>query len=475
MRLNNGSQLRMVTLGSRQRGYRCQVYALDDPEYDPQRKVQERYSELAAALEYHIARIVIPMLAPNRIKFLWIGTMLGARSYLYHVCYSRDPKYRQWCRRIQDIAIRDRDTGQIVDSKWQDRFPVKSLIFLEQTMGREAFDSEYQNICAKETDRVLRIEHVRNEYELDKVPDNLSEHGQPHLPHPDAVMKYHYFRGYSPIEKGRMLWQPDTVKAGDYFSRCTKIATIDYARSLRAAADSKCLAIQGFDLRDTRWLLDLWLGKMKDPEFIDLVIRWCAAWRVHIIAPEDVGLQRDLSDAIQKRLYEGESEGVIPADWRPMIVPLKYLAGLDQPESKGPRIKASMELPMQRGAIKFPCTYKHAWPFNELYKQIEAFTADLKHLRHDDAVDTVSMARWVQHPRGSAEPTYGVDPVKDIHTLIAQGKPWIAGQEGLVGMPLKEIRTEYLAQIIKMDYDNEQRQREAGALEHVWPKPIVVG
>ena len=94
MSLLNGSVLEELTIGSRQRGTRASRYILDDPEFDPDSNKQERYSELREKLQHFIEHEVLYMLNPKLMKFFWIGTMIGARSYLYHVCFSKQKKYR---------------------------------------------------------------------------------------------------------------------------------------------------------------------------------------------------------------------------------------------------------------------------------------------------------------------------------------------------------------------------------------------
>jgi hypothetical protein len=470
MHLLNGSILENLTIGSRQRGTRTSRYILDDPEYDPDSKVQERYTDLSARLENHIERVILPMLRPGHIKFFWIGTMLGARSYLYHVCFSKDLKFRSWNRRIQSGAIRDPETGKVIGTTWKERFSVEHLEFMRLTMG-ENFDAEFCNNPVKESARLLHIEHVPNEYTVDKVPPNLDERRAAHLPHPEAAMTYHYFTGYD--DAGRKRWQIDSVLQRDYFAKLCKVLTLDYAKNRRSLSDLKCIGVSGFDARNVQWILDAWAGRIANlEEFIDLAIRIGAAWRVDIMAPETIAQQEFLVDTIRRRVYEGESEGLIPMDWRPIIIPVEYPQGMDD-INKGYRIRTAFEYALPKGAVKFPASLRHKWPFNELYKQFKFFTPDLSELRYDDLIDTFTMPKYVRHGKGTAAPTKGVNPLEDMLTAIKKGKPYLEGHEGLVGMPTQQIRPEYLCALMKQQEARDERATMENA--NVWAEPVVVG
>lgn len=469
MKLMNGAVLEQLTVGSRQRGTRTTRYILDDPEYDPDSTNQERYTEMAAKLERHILKIVLPMLKPGRIKFFWIGTMIGSRSYLYHVCYSRNAKFKSWNRRIQSGAILDPETGRVISSTWKQMFTPKHLQFLKDTMG-DQFNAEFMNQPVKESERLLKVEPVRNFYYVDKLPENLDVRIEAHLPHPEAVMTYHYFTGYNPVDK-RMMWQKDQVNQAAHFDAMKRIATIDYAKNRTSTSDMKAIAITGFDARNTEWVLDLWAGRMPNKEFLDHILRFCGAWRVHIIAPEAVALQEFLVDAITRRLWEGESEGIVPIDWRPTIVPITYPKGAAE-LSKGKRIRMALEYPLTRGAVKLPGDYKHKWPFNESLKQIAYFTEDLQQLRYDDLIDVIAMPKYVPHGRGEAAPTKGINPVADVMAKLSRGEGVLEGQEGMVGMPVSQIREEYLAMAIQHAHTATD---EDGAHDNVWNKAQAVG
>jgi hypothetical protein len=467
MGLLNGSVLREMTIESRQLGVRAGRYFLDDPEYDKDAKTQERFSDLRERLQRFIERDVIYMLDPGFMKFFWTGTMRGARSYLHHVCFSRDKKFNNWTRRIQSGAVLDKD-GNVTESTWKERFPVEHLKFV-QGLNREAFMTEIMNCPAEEKARLLIIDPISNEYTVSKPPANLDQRNAPHLPDPDATMTYHWFYGYNP--DGSKRWQNDTVNQKDYFDKCLKIATFDYAENNTSTSDMKALAITGIDAKNTWWRMDLWAGWMRDVNFWDFMIKFCAAWRVDIIAPETVAKQKFLIETISRRLFEGEADGLIPLDWHPQVVPVQYPAGLSQ--VKGIRIQTALEYRMQRGAVKFPRDYGHKWPFNEERSQIQFFTVDLSELKRDDIIDAVSMLHFVPHGRGLAEPTHGVNPIQNVTDALKQGKPFIQGEEALVGMPLENIRQEYVATLLRQQEAREQAERQNVA--STWDRPVVVG
>jgi hypothetical protein len=468
MGLLNESVLEEVTIGSKQLGTRTSRYILDDPEYDPDNHTQERYTDLREKLERFLERDVVYMLRPGFMKLFWVGTMRGSRSYLYHVCYSKNPKYDNWARRIQAGATLDED-GNVIASAWEEKFSIKHLKFV-QGIDSNSFMTEIMNAPVKETARLLHIEQTANEYIVDKPPANLGNPDAPHLPDPDALMTYHYFTGYD--DSGRRRWQIDIVKQREHFDKMLKVLTFDYAETRTSMSDLKALWLTGVDGRGTKWLLDLWAGRKSDVLFWDFMILWAAAWRVDIIAPETIARQRFLVETIQRKIQEGEERDLIPANWHPAVPAVEYPAGKEN-ISKPWRIKEAFEYSLPRGGWKFPASYKNKWPFNECYRQFTFFTMDLSELKRDDIIDAGSMEHYVKHGKGTAEPTKGVDPVANIEKLIRTGQPLIPGEKGLVGMPLDQLRPEYLAMMVKQQYDNSKTQD--GDTSNVWDKPMVVG
>ena len=468
MGLLNGSVLEMLTIGSRQRGTRTSRYILDDPEYDPKSKKQERYAELREKLQDFIEREVLYMLNPKLMKFFWIGTMLGARSYLYHVCYSKDPKYRIWTRRVQPGGVLD-EKGKVVSSSWEERYPVKTLQLLKDA-NEQAFMTEVMNAPAQEKARLLVLDPVANMYKVDKLPKGLGMPNVPSLPDPEAMMEYHYFTGYR--DDGSKKWQIDRVNQKDHFDKMRKVCTIDYAPTKSSLSDLKAFVITGIDARNTWWRLDAWAGRLKDDLFYDLLIKFCAAWRVHVIAPEEVAQQTFLAGLITRRLFESETGGLIPRDWHPVIHAVNYPPGYED-QNKGHRINNSFHYRISRGFFKVPSSYATKWPFNEEQNQFKFFTIDLSELKRDDIIDAGAMVNYVPVGRGEAAPTKGLNPVQDMITAIRQGRAFNKDFERLVGMPLRDIKPEYLAALI--DLEDERDHAENSNDRNVWDPAVVVG
>lgn len=467
MQLLNGSVLEELTIGSRQRGTRASRYILDDPEFDPDSNKQERHSELRRKLQKFIEHDVLYMLNPKHMKFFWIGTMIGARSYLYHVCFSKEKKYRPWTRRVQSGAVIDQKSGKVKSGAWAARFPVKHLQML-MDVNAAAFNTEIQNAPAEEQARLLKLSPTANDYTVNKLPSNLDVRNAAHLPHPEAVMTYHYWTGYN--DAMQMKWQIDHVNQKEYFDGMTKIATFDYAENKTSMSDLKALAITGIDSRNAWWRLDLWAGRMKDEFFWDFMIKFCASWRVDIIAPETAARQKFLIEIINRRMFDGAETQLIPADWHPQVIPVDYPQGMDN-TNKGYRINHAFEYRIPRGHLKLPASYQNKWPFNEERNQFKFFTIDLSELKFDDIIDAGAMVNYVPHGKGTAAPTKGVNQTQVVVENIRQGKPFFKGEEGLVGMPLEEIKPEYLAALIKLRDENNMPQND---FTNVWDRPAVV-
>ncbi len=469
MSLLNGAVLEELTIGSRQRGTRTSRYILDDPEYDPDTNKQERYSELREKLQDFIERQVLYMLNPRFMKFFWIGTMIGARSYLYHVCFSKQKKFNSWTRRVQSGAVLDEKTGKVLSSSWEERYSVKHLQFLKG-VNDQAFMTEVMNAPAEEKARLLQLDPVANEYTVDKLPANLEQRNAAHLPHPEAVMTYHYFKGYD--DAMRIQWQIDQVNQKQHFDKMRRIATIDYAPTKTSLSDLKAIAITGIDSRNTWWRLDLWAGRMKDEQFWDFLVRFCAAWRVHVIAPETTATQTFLADLITRRVFEGGQTGLIPSDWYPVIHAVDYPQGMDN-VNKGYRINTAFGYRMGRGFFKVPASYSAKWPFNEERNQFKFFTVDLSELQRDDIIDAGAMVNYVPTGKGTASPTKGVDPIRDLLEKLKRGEPFIEGEEGLVGMPQDQIKEEYISILISRQHDADRADLQNES--NVWADPKVIG
>jgi len=464
LHLMNNSEIHFVSLGQRQRGKRPMLYILDDPEYDG-KNTAERKEALRQEMEDHMQKIVIGML-PENCGILWLGTMLGKRSYLYHACFTKDKDFENWNKRVVSGAKLDKGTGRVIESCWPTNWSVEFLQFKKDNMGLN-FMSEIMNNPVSETDRLLTIEPVRNEYKMDVLPQDIDNRDCPHLPHPDAILTYHYNKGYN-TTTGRQEWQIDSVKAKDYFDKLYKILLFDYADSLNTKADFSCINILGFDSRNCTWVLDSWMGKLKDDRLMDMVLRYGEAWDCTYVGLESVGAQRKLVKAAEHRLLERQSSGMATGEWQPRIRGIKYPGN---PE-KGLRC-SYLEPDFTRGMIKLPGQLKHRWPWKAAYIQIKDFTISLEHLAKDDWIDTLAMKNYCPHGKGEAKPTKGVDYEAEKVQAVREGKPIVPGYDGLQGLGIDHISEAMLDELARKQYSQDEEERVYGG--NVWPDVAVVG
>jgi len=464
LHLMNNSEIHFVSLGQRQRGKRPMLYILDDPEYDGKNTI-ERKEVLRQEMEDHMQKIVIGML-PENCGILWLGTMLGKRSYLYHACFTKDKDFQSWNKRVVSGAKLDRATGNVVESCWPANWSVEFLQFKKDTMGLN-FMSEIMNNPVSETDRLLSCEPVRNEYTFDLLPPNKDDREAPHLPHPDALMTYYYNKGFNTMT-GKQRWQKDTVKAKDYFDNLYKILLFDYAGTVTASADYSCILILGFDARNTAWCLDSWLGKMQDNGLMSMVMRYGEAWDCTYIGLESAGAQIKLAKQAELMLDQRQDTGLSSIEWQPRIRPIKYPGN----PQKGFLI-AYLKPDFEQGKIKLPGSLKHMWPWKAAYVQIKDFTISLEHLRKDDWIDTLAMKNYAKHGKGDAKPTRGLDPNQEKVDALKAGKPVVPGYDSCQGLGIDEISEEMLDVIAAKQYAQGEYERNEDA--NVWPDTVVVG
>ena len=420
-----GSRLSGFSVTGRKRGARPDFIFLDDPEYDPESDSASSALILKEKFETLLFRQVLPMLEKGSAIF-WVGTMINRRSFLYHSCYGKDPRFEFWNRRILKSRIEDTEGGE-TNLLWDGKYDEDFLKMKEGEMGHSAFQAEFQNDPISEQERVLKVDSFMNEYEVETHTNN-----DPFLSTSPVS-----FSKWSKIEK---QWEPVKEPYNKLISGMFRILLYDPAEGLSQHHDYSCIAVVGIDTDNCLWVLDMWMGRAKEITLQNKFYAMGLKWQPRVAAIEAISDQVAIADSMSTFL-EGRREG----GWFPRIMPLTYKQ-VKGDKSKPSRI-ATLEWRFQTGKIKYPAHLKNQWPYTALYSQTQDFTYDLALLPHDDAIDTIAMSSFVVHGRGIKGPQTSREPT--FLEQVKAGQLRVAGVPILSGMNTNEIDEETFTALMR--------------------------
>lgn len=438
LHLANGSIIEGFSVMGRKRGIRPQLFLLDDPEFDSEATGGAADSQylITEKFEQILFRQIIPMLAKGSAIF-WIGTMINRRCLLYRACEGDDPRFtKAWMRRVY-VAEDSTRTKPLWPAAW----PIDFLKAREAEIGTSAYSSEYLNQPLTDETKLLLIDPEINEYNIPEYT-TMEPVEQAHL-----------------LSSGKDVFWNEKIKIkksdGDIdfelekkhgqirkiFGTMYKVALIDTASGFETKHDYRCIAIVGYDSNNCLWVLDGWLGRVRDSIFYAKIYEMGQRWLVRAIGIEACGTQGSLVESMSE--YVDDFTRKLGADrgqrgiWRPRVIPIRYPSRV----SKGGRI-AGLEWRFNSGKIKYPAHRANEWPFSALYEQTENFTRDLALLRYDDFIDTIAMNSYLVHTRGK-EASHA--PAKK--TLLEQIKadePVVSGLPLLSGIDAASLTQEEL-------------------------------
>jgi len=386
MRLANGAFIQGRAVGGRKRGARPHVFILDDPEYDPSHSTNT--DELLADFKWMMFHIIIPMLRPGCNCF-WTGTDIHPRGFLHYALYSDDPRFTWWNRRVLAAEETPEDGGE-TKVLWPEMWPLEALQNRRGEIGAAAYSAEYLNQPVSPKDRLFNIHPDLDTYHLEEeiVGDPLTS--------PVEVTYLEADRGAASIEgaivETTSVGVPGWVRIrrpfGEFVRSMFRVSVTDYAASTEPSADFSTVFILGFEHGiPNMWLLDAWMGRVKQDRLLATIWDMGLRWNVHVTGVEAVGLQRAVVDSVGDLM----DDRALAAGWRPRVVPIRYKRGQD----KATRIKTALEWRLNRGRIKLPLFRRAGFPWSEIFEEIENFTLDLRFLPHDCAVDTLAMGNEV--------------------------------------------------------------------------------
>lgn len=464
LHLLNGAILQGFSVMGRKRGARPRLFLMDDPEFDSDSTGGAASSQYVITEKYEqiLFRQIIPMLAKGSAMF-WIGTMINRRCLLYKICEDDDPRFKVWMRRVYVAENKDH-TRQLWPSAW----PAEFLRAREAEMGSSAFSTEYLNRPLTDETKLLNINPTFNEYSIDGYNTLPSAETQFLLTSNLKVRWNERVRVKGPNDELNFETIQKEGEAKKVFGSMYRVMTVDTASGLTSQNDFRAIAVMGYDHSNCLWILDMWLGRIKDSQFYPIIYRMGRSWLVRAIGIEAFSTQGSLVDSMSEYV-EDFTEKLSAASmqdsiWTPRVVPVKPPLRIP----KGDRI-AELEWRFQSGKIKYPSHRKMSWPFSALYEQTENFTRDLALLRFDDAIDCVALSNYLVHAKGHA--TVQEATKKTLVERIRHEEPVVPGIPLLSGVRPSSLSQEeidaLLANFIERQYTIANHETRG--------KPTIIG
>jgi len=457
LHLKNGATIQGFSVMGRKRGARPQLFILDDPENDPSSDSQTSQQLLLEKFEGILFRQIIPMLEQGAAIF-WIGTLINRRSFLYHATCMQDSRFEYWNRRVCKAIEYDMKTPSHTKVLWPEKWPQEVLEVRRAEIGNAAFNAEYLNDPISDTERLFVVHPRRNEYTVDAPQDDPYYQNEPLRSTAPMIWYKRQAETDSYIEKKEPF--------GEFVKKLFRIVAVDYAVGLGQFNDYSCGAVMGFDTHNTLWVLDMWMGRVKESVLTRQIYNLARKWMVKAIGIEAISMQVWFVEAMQAYVEEH------PDLWAPRVIPVRYPSN----SPKQARI-AGLEPRFQQGLIKYPAHLAEKWPFSMLYSQTRDFTYDLALLPFDDAIDTVAMSQYIVHSRG----VHSIhEPNKEKSRLqrIKEGQPPVPGAKLPIvsGAELDSLTDEEWMALLDRHYKktyNEQRRK--GKHYYDISRPNVIG
>jgi len=439
-----GSVIEGLSVNGALRGERPDLLLVDDPEYDDEDDGSDssRKIKLIEDFEKLLFKVLLGMLDDGTAIF-WIGTLISRQSFLYHVCRGKDERFQYWNRRV--LSVVDESNNLLWKEKWSEQ----AIRDRRAKLGESAFNSEMMNNPGSGSEKILVVHPDLCTYRVEgeepaKAADPLQS---------DSVLVYR-----EGLKDGESLTTMETrQRYGEFVKGLYRMMTVDYAPTQKASSDFSCVEVMGFDRTDTLWMLDIFLGKVRDDALIRIIWELANRWKVKVIGVEAVSIQKHLADRVASFMsktadYATEEESRI---YRPKVLPIRYPNKL----SKAERI-AGLEWRFNQFRVRLP-TYRNEPAIQQLIYQIENFTPDLSMLRWDDAIDTMAMQQYVLKRHGAAHKTRG-ENVRTPLDLLKSGELYDekTGIPVISGMNASEIPIETIRELMWRKRNSEEEATE---------------
>lgn len=376
----NGSQLEATSVRGHSLGLRPDLIVIDDAEFDP---AQRRITlELTEALEKMLVHTFLPMLDEGDSALAMIGTRGHVKSLISHIVTTTDDeRFTAFNRRNYDIE--DDGTGKLL---WPEKFPAERLERDRRLLGAEAYMTQRRNRPGTSENVLLKLDDRLSFYRVEGVEEPCKSA----MPL-GIVAEMVSWTAASPFGKQEEVRRDYATAVRGMF----RVLLMDYARCHTQASDYIAMVVLGVEssavYRNVWWVLDLWLGREREPKWMDRFWNIATKWRVTYAGVEAVGPQFALAASVRDHLADSAY-----LEWTPTIVPVRYPHGL----SKEDRISGlSTRLPSH---LKLRGDLAHEWPWNELLLEMALFTGRPNALQHDDPLDAISMAPFLVGSRGAS-------------------------------------------------------------------------
>jgi len=393
LRLTNGFQLIGRSVMGRLPGLRPRFIWVDDAEQVKDMRVSA--SELTDNFKRMFFNQLMPMLEEGACAAL-VGTLYSKRLFLYYMATtseSEDPRVSFWNREVLGAWEAD---GSLI---WPEKWSTESLEKERLSYGEESYRANVMNQPGSVQDNLLPLNQPYCWYAIEGEHDPSSP-----LTSEASLVS---FKKTSDGSTERIV-RP----FGETVSKMYRILLADPIKNPSRTSDFACCMVVGVErnplYRDHVWILDLKLGRVKEPIFISWLWNLGLKWRVKICGIESVSVQKKLVE----RTSADFAERAISEGWMPRVKPIRYQGDFrsssDSSLSKGSRI-ASLAWRFEANRILLPRLEIHRPPWADLVYQIEHATEDLQELTHDDAVDTLAMVQFavkgkIYSPETSNEP-----------------------------------------------------------------------
>lgn len=141
--------------GFRYRESRPDLIILDDIEKDEEALNPKTVLKTLETIK----RGLIPSLKPGG-RFVLVGTILQTRSVAGTILLSEDEPWNLWTRKIYHALIGTGEGGEA--SLWEERFPAEYLKEIRDTLGRTAFNAEFQNMPTDDDTALFTLDMLRD-------------------------------------------------------------------------------------------------------------------------------------------------------------------------------------------------------------------------------------------------------------------------------------------------------------------------
>lgn len=371
LELPNGSRIEGLSVNGALRGDRPDFIVVDDAEYDEDDQGDTyRVQRQLESFETLLFKVILGMLEDGA-GIAWIGTLISRSSFLYHVVRdTTDPRFRFWNRRILSATMPD---GSLL---WEAKWDEQALRDKRLSMGDATYSSEMMNDPGTGAERILHIHPDFCTYAVKGAPEKEEDPLQ-------SMAEIEY------TTKGS---ERITMPFGEFAQTLYRVALVDYASTVRLTSDFSCILVLGFDTRDTLWILDGFLARVREDALVRRIWHMSYKWRCRATGVEAVSIQKTLADRVASSL----SQMSAGTQYIPRVLPIKYPARAKKEERM-----MGLEWRFNQHKIRFPTHRSTEFPIAQLIQQVEGFTPDLSRLRWDDAIDTLAMHQYLVRRQGS--------------------------------------------------------------------------